>query len=161
LRILALGVLFRTGYKISDSLARALGAVYRRAWRQAIYASMVVFGTILGAKWGLTGVGVAVVLSVFINYLLMSYLRGVSVLTLIPLNLLRSFEVPACYILAGSLAGGFAGIVLSFLVLPKSCLGSGIEWVLSNIDIKGFGSFGCLLRPIYERFSVASTKVKN
>lgn len=184
LRILALGVLFRTGYKISDSLARALGAVYRRAWRQAIYASMVVLGTILGARWGLSGVGVAVVLSVFINYLLMSYLSlkllevswstfihshlpsicvtvCVSVLTLVPLNLLRSFEVPACYILAGSLAGGFAGMILSFLLLPKSCLGSGIEWVLSNIDIKGFGSLGCLLRPIYERFSVASMKAEN
>src|SRR5690625_1967337 len=38
LQILSIGLLFRTSYKISDSLVRAMGAAYRRAWRQAIYA---------------------------------------------------------------------------------------------------------------------------
>ena len=33
-RVLAVGMLFRTSYKISDSLSRATGSVYRRAWRQ-------------------------------------------------------------------------------------------------------------------------------
>jgi len=182
LRILALGVLFRTGYKISDSLARSLGVVYRRAWRQGIYAALVVLGTILGTAWGLSGVAIAVVISVFINYLLMSHLSlkllqvswttfirshlpaiwvsgPVTILTLIPLNLLRLFKVPAWYVLSGSLAGGLAGIILSFLVLPKRTLGSGIEWILSKIDIKYFWLAAPLLKPIYRRFSVVAMKV--
>ncbi len=177
LQILALGVLFRTGYKISDSLARALGAVYRRAWRQGIYATLVVLGTITGTTWGLSGVAVAVVISVFINFLIMSHLSlsllkvswtvfmrshlpavwvsgCVTILTLIPLNLLRLFEMPPWYVLSVSLAGGLAGLIISFFVLPKSRFGSSIEWALSNIDIKRFGPLRCLLRPIYRRFSV-------
>ena len=39
LRVLALGLVCRTGYKISDSLARSAGTVYKRAWRQGIYAA--------------------------------------------------------------------------------------------------------------------------
>jgi O-antigen/teichoic acid export membrane protein len=182
LQILALGVLFRTGYKISDSLARALGAIYRRAWRQGIYATLVVLGTILGTAWGLSGVAAAVVISVFINYLFMSHLSlkllqvpctmfvrshlpavwvsgCVTVMTWISLNLLRSFEAPEWYILAGSVAGGFIWIILSFIVLPKKILGSGIEWVLSNIDAKRFGLVAPILMWIYRRFSVANMKV--
>ena len=46
-QIFAAGLIFRTSYKISDSLARAMGTVYKRAWRQAVYAAAVVIG------WGL------------------------------------------------------------------------------------------------------------
>ncbi|MGI9422302.1 MAG: lipopolysaccharide biosynthesis protein, partial [Hyphomicrobiaceae bacterium] len=42
LRILALSMVFRSSYKISDSVARATGAVYRRAWRQWIFALAIV-----------------------------------------------------------------------------------------------------------------------
>ena len=182
LQILAFGVLFRTAYKVSDSLSRSLGAVYRRAWRQGIYASMVVAGTILGSIWGLSGIGVAVVLSVFINYLLMAHLSlkllqvswmtfvyshfpsvwvsgCFAVLTWLSLHFLRFFEIPDCYVLMGSVVGGFVWIILSFFVLPKRVLGSGVEWVLSNIDIKRFGLAAPFFRPIYRRFSVVAMRV--
>ena len=182
LQILAFGILFRTAYKVSDSLARSLGAVYRRAWRQGIYASMVVAGTILGSIWGLSGVGVAVVLSVFINYLLMSHLSlkllqvswmtfvyshlpsicvsgCFAVLTWSSLHFLRFVEIPDCYVLMGSVVAGFAWIILSFFVLPKRVLGSGVEWVLSNIDIKRSGLAAPFLRPIYRRFSVVTMRM--
>ena len=55
-RILALGMLFRTSYKMSDSLARATGSVYRRAWRQGIYAALVFGGAWVGQFWGVAGV---------------------------------------------------------------------------------------------------------
>jgi len=74
LQILSLGLLFRTGYKISDSLARATGAVYRRAWRQVIYAIMVFFGSWIGHHWGITGVSTGVLLAIVINYILMTHL---------------------------------------------------------------------------------------
>jgi PST family polysaccharide transporter len=73
-RILALGTLFRTTYKISDSLTRALGAMYRRAWRQWAYAAFVIGGAIIGQHWGLAGVAWAVLLALAGNVLLQAHL---------------------------------------------------------------------------------------
>src|SRR3989441_68923 len=50
-RILAVGTLFCTSYKLSDSLNRAVGAVYGRAWREWAYATAVVGGSIVGQRW--------------------------------------------------------------------------------------------------------------
>jgi O-antigen/teichoic acid export membrane protein len=68
LRVLAVGILFRTSYKLSDSLVRATGAVYRRAWRQAVYAGLVIGGAIVGARWGVPGVAAGVLLAVAVNF---------------------------------------------------------------------------------------------
>jgi len=73
-RVLVLGMLFRTSYKISDSLTRALGAVYRRAWRQWSYAVLVVGGGIFGQRWGITGVAWAVLFALFMNFTLTAHL---------------------------------------------------------------------------------------
>src|SRR2546427_6876098 len=73
-RILALGTLFRTSYKISDSLTRALGAMYRRAWRQWVYAGFVIGGAIIGQHWGLAGGAWAVLLALAVNVLLRAHL---------------------------------------------------------------------------------------
>ncbi|HEV8380681.1 MAG TPA: lipopolysaccharide biosynthesis protein [Gemmatimonadales bacterium] len=80
-RILAVGTLFRTSYKVSDSLTRALGAVYRRAWREWTYAAFVIGGAIIGQKWGLPGVAAAVLLALLANYLLTAQL-GTSLVSL-------------------------------------------------------------------------------
>lgn len=74
LRILALGLLFRTSYKISDSFARALGAVYRRAWRQWAFAGLVFAGALIGRHWGPPGVACAVVVALAANFLLQAHL---------------------------------------------------------------------------------------
>lgn len=74
LRILAFGMLFRTSYKISDTLVRATGAVYARAWRQVIFAAAVFLGALVGQNWGLGGVAVGVVLALAINFLMMAQL---------------------------------------------------------------------------------------
>ncbi len=73
-RILAVGTLFRTSYKISDSVTRALGAVYRRAWRQWAYAGLVIGGGIVGQRWGLPGVATAVLFALLVNFLLTAHL---------------------------------------------------------------------------------------
>lgn len=73
-RILALGMLFRTSYKMSDSLARSTGAVYRRAWRQIIYAGLVIGGAAVGQRWGIVGVATGVTFAVTANFLLMAQL---------------------------------------------------------------------------------------
>lgn len=73
-QILAFGMLFRTSYKLSDSLVRATGAVYARAWRQAAFVSAVAMGSWIGQHWGVDGVAYGAVAAVAINFLLMAQL---------------------------------------------------------------------------------------
>jgi O-antigen/teichoic acid export membrane protein len=73
-QILIAGMLMRTSYKISDSLARATGAVYRRAWRQVVYALLVFFGALVGQWWGIAGVAAGVLIAVTVNFLLMAHI---------------------------------------------------------------------------------------
>lgn len=58
-------------YKFSDSLARAMGAVYKRAWRQFIYAICVFLFAWIGHFWNLEGVALGIAFAIFINFLLM------------------------------------------------------------------------------------------
>jgi PST family polysaccharide transporter len=69
-QILSLGTLFRTGYKMGDSVALATGTVYRRSLRELAYASAVIVGGWSGAHRGLAGVAVAVLLAITLNYIL-------------------------------------------------------------------------------------------
>ncbi len=69
-QILALGVLPRVSYKIDNSLAKAMGAVYQRSLRDALYATAVVLGAIIGLNWGLVGVAFGVLVAlVFYNFI--------------------------------------------------------------------------------------------
>jgi PST family polysaccharide transporter len=73
-QVLMAGLLFRSGYKISDMLARATGTVYARAWRQAIFAAMILAGALVGTRWGITGVAAGIVAALAGNYFLMAWL---------------------------------------------------------------------------------------
>jgi O-antigen/teichoic acid export membrane protein len=73
-QILAFGMLFRTSSKLSDSGVRATGAVYARAWRQAIFTVAVVVGSLAGLPWGLGGVALGGVAALLTNFLLMAQL---------------------------------------------------------------------------------------
>jgi PST family polysaccharide transporter len=73
-QILAIGMLFRTSYKISDSIARSTGAVYRRAWRQVFYALFVVIGAWIGQHWGIAGVAWGTLVALTFNFFLMASL---------------------------------------------------------------------------------------
>jgi len=73
-QVLALGMMFRTSCRMSDSLARATGRVYRRAWRQALYAGLVFLGAWVGRSQGVLGVAAGVLGALFVNYLLMAHL---------------------------------------------------------------------------------------
>ncbi|MEO6360334.1 MAG: lipopolysaccharide biosynthesis protein [Sphingomicrobium sp.] len=70
-QILIATLLFRTSYKISDSVSLALGSMVQRAWRQWIYAGAVAAGASLGARWGLPGVSAGVGAAVALNFLMM------------------------------------------------------------------------------------------
>jgi O-antigen/teichoic acid export membrane protein len=73
-QVLALGMMFRTSYRMSDSLSRATGKVYRRAWRHWLYALLVFLGAWVGHYRGVTGVAVGVLGALFLNYLFMAQL---------------------------------------------------------------------------------------
>lgn len=77
LQVLSLGLVFRTSYKVSDSVALATGAVYDRAWRQVLYAAAVVVGSLIGAVWGPVGVATGVLGAIVLNYVLMAHLACV------------------------------------------------------------------------------------
>ncbi len=74
LRILALGMMFRGSYKISDAIARATGAVAARAWRQWLFAVATVAGALIGQVWGLEGVAVGVLCAIAFNFFMMAEL---------------------------------------------------------------------------------------
>ncbi|HEU4961530.1 MAG TPA: lipopolysaccharide biosynthesis protein [Sphingomonas sp.] len=86
-RVLTISLLFRTSYKISDSLSRASAATMNRAWRQWLYALAVIGGAIIGTRWNIMGVAVGVSIAIVLNFLLMldlgRKLTGIRVATLI------------------------------------------------------------------------------
>lgn len=69
-QIMTLTLFARTGYKLSDSLAKATGAVYSRAVRELLYAVMVVVGTWIGYHWGIRGASIGVSLAILLNWVL-------------------------------------------------------------------------------------------
>lgn len=169
-QLLALGMMFRTSYRMSDSLARATGAVYRRAWRQAVYAALVFLGALLGQRWGVTGVAVGVLGALWVNFLLMAHLSlavgGVSwpqfwraqvpalrlaaALTLVTwmvTMLLRHADAPPIARLAAGGAAALGGGVLLAWRFPGPFLGeAGVRMVdLLRAQLAG------RLRPAAER----------
>ncbi|MFU8805483.1 MAG: lipopolysaccharide biosynthesis protein, partial [Bradymonadaceae bacterium] len=74
LQILAMGLLFRTSYKISDALARATGKVFQSAWRQIVYAAGILIGAYIGQFYGLAGVATGTLIAIAIYFLLSAQL---------------------------------------------------------------------------------------
>ena len=72
LQVFALVLLPRTSYKISTSLTRATGAVYRAAWRQWLYAAEVVVFCSVGARYGgVDGVAIGASAAIVVHFLVM------------------------------------------------------------------------------------------
>jgi O-antigen/teichoic acid export membrane protein len=73
-RLFTVGLLFRMSSKVSDACTKAAGAVYSRAMLQAAYAAMVVAGALIGQRWNVGGVAVAVSIAMCVNWLTMAEL---------------------------------------------------------------------------------------
>jgi len=80
--ILSLVLAFRSARNVANSATIAQGASFRLAWRQGMYALLIIFGAALGARWGIDGVAVAVAVVIVIYYVisaqLANWLLGVS-----------------------------------------------------------------------------------
>lgn len=136
-QILAFGMLFRMSYKISDTLVRATGAVYKRAWRQLIYATMVVLGSYIGQFWGLYGVACGVVFALITNFLMMAHLS----IKLTGINWLNMVKAHGHGILIGLTSGITTYFLLTFcrqhlesslLILIITSLGIGVQLVITT-----------------------------
>jgi O-antigen/teichoic acid export membrane protein len=73
-RLFTISLLFRMSSKISDACTKAAGEVYVRALLQGGYAVTVVVGAIVGQRWGVGGVAVAVSIAMGVNWLSMAWL---------------------------------------------------------------------------------------
>lgn len=155
-QILAAGMVLHTTSKLGDSLVRATGAVYRRAWRQGVFAGLVIVGSIIGQRWGIAGVACGAMFALAVNFLLMAHLSvrmadmpwrdfwGAHVPALLvaavsaPIawavgTVLRQHELPAVVVLSG--AGGLALAFALLLVwrFPRRFLGRDVSWMLDTL----------------------------
>lgn len=108
LRILAIAVLFRVGYKIPATLARAIGRMDVLLASQLIYAVNIVVGTLIGAHWGVTGATVAVAAVLAVQFVI-SVLWANRVLELSLSGLLRT--AGHSLVCGGLIAAAAAGAV--------------------------------------------------
>lgn len=153
LQILLAGLLMRTSYKMSDSLARASGQVYRRAWRQFVYAGLVIGGAYAGRTWGVEGSAAGVLVAVTANFFLMAQMSlriidenwlsfGKAHLNAILLAfaagviaypaalMLRGLEIPSYFFLAAMILILGPCLLLAIKLFPDALLGKNGVWML-------------------------------
>lgn len=155
-QVLMSGLVFRTGYKISDMLARATGTVYARAWRQAIFAGLIFAGAFVGKAWGVTGVACGVVSALTANYLMMAWLsitttgllwrrffglhlRGLSFGVLFgalahgAAEILRAEGMPAWSVLGFGALAAVTGFLVLVRAAPGRVLGGDGVWLVRTL----------------------------
>ena len=71
-RVLALGMLFRTGFKVSGVLANGVGAPYHNALYHGIYGAAVVVGALVAVPFGITAVAVSTLIALAAGYVLLT-----------------------------------------------------------------------------------------
>lgn len=156
-QILAVAMFWRIGYLVGGVVARSTGAVYRLAWRNAVYAGLVVFGAWAGHYLGLPGTAAGVCVALLANYLLTSQLANALIAIswrefwaehARPLLLAVAFGAEALGV-AAALRGTGAGAILILLLgaavpvatglfvlrlRPALLLGRHADWVLGILD---------------------------
>jgi len=155
-RILSLGALFRTGYKVSEALARAKGKVYKIAWAQLGYALLIIMGALIGKFWGISGVAFGVLAAIIVVYFLLSEIALSS--TYQTYRQFFSFHFPAivlgsilfaeAYVIALALRSlSFSSLIILFVCLafsvitlemlyflaPRISLRSEKEWIIKEL----------------------------
>lgn len=70
-QIMCFVIYFRTAYKLGDAVAKATGKVYARSVREAVYAALVISGSVIGLVLdSVRGVAVGVFFAIIVNFLL-------------------------------------------------------------------------------------------
>jgi PST family polysaccharide transporter len=168
LTILCVGGYLNAAHTLSDSLARAKGAVYEKFRRHAIYAACVFAGSYIGSRWGIVGVAVGVVIATIVMYLLMAQLTnrlvgvnwkqyllcqlpgailGASVVAVaLPVTvLLRVAQLPPLLVLPCALIAAAMAAVVTGVLLPHDWFNAVTFGALDKITESG-DKLGRLLR---------------
>jgi PST family polysaccharide transporter len=142
LQILCIGGVFQCMYNLADSLARAKGAVYWKLSCHTVYAGCVFVASIIGSRWGITGVAAGVVIAMSVIYVLMARLSlyltraswtefflsqlpgsivaaSVAFVAIPTAVILRSTRLPHLLILAVTLILALASAFVMAVLLPR------------------------------------------
>lgn len=155
-QVLALGTFFRLGHKVSGTVARSSGQIYKVAWVQGIYAGLVMVGAWFGLNYGIRGVAFGVTIALLVQYLLLSQLAMEITktklrdfvachLSALPLTLasfivvwgtatlLRIYHLPSYIVLSVSLIATSLSLLLLITFAPYVFLGEDGSWWLATI----------------------------
>ena len=155
-KIFSFTMLFRTSYKMGDSLCRSSGVVFQRALRQFIFSIFIILGAWLGHYQSIVGVTVGVSLAITFNFVSMAQLslkitnmRWKEFLEIhIPAVFITGIVAGETWLLAGLLRGlawpdpavlfgaaAVVGVTLLVLIwaLPKLLLGDDGLWILKMV----------------------------
>ena len=174
LQILAAGTAFHACNLVNIPAVRALGAVYREAWRRALFALLMVFGVWLGTRWGLAGAAAAIVAARILLHVLLTQLALV-LLGLRWRRLLRCHApalwtaawaaaalwvataladraaLPAAATLAVGLAAWAAAAAAAVYAAPAFARPRSVPWLLVHLPFPELGTTGRFLRLMLER----------
>jgi PST family polysaccharide transporter len=75
-QILCLAGIPRAIYHLGGAVAYASGNVFAELRRQAVYAALVVVGSLVGTRWGITGVAAGIVIAIIYMYIAMATLAS-------------------------------------------------------------------------------------
>ena len=155
-RVLAFLLAIRFLNKLNECLTRAVGAVYRRAWRIWVHLLMILVFVWIGSIYGLVPVAIGVGVAAVLNFLLMTHL-SLKLLKMSWLTYLRQFIRPgSAYVVTlvtawvvaaivreatGSnvlvIASSFVITVLFYTVMllknPSLILGAEADWILNAL----------------------------
>lgn len=101
LQVLALGMYFRLGYKVSHAFNMAEGHVFATAWRTILYAVLVGVLAYVGSHFGLVGVGVGVLLALAMIFALLTQLS----LSLLDMRVGRLLSALFPFLAIGAITG--------------------------------------------------------
>lgn len=157
LRVLCLAGIFKVGSSMAGPVIQASGRVYLQVWREGAYLALLTVGVLAWVRYGLIGVGLAVVLASLYYYVTMSRqtlsLLGVgwrafyqaqrpSLVIALIVGLAQGLMIPVLeqalgegwmllklFLLLGVSAAVFS---LSLLYLPASVKGEVPAWIARN-----------------------------
>jgi PST family polysaccharide transporter len=162
-RIMCLGMLFRTNYKVGALVARARGDVYGVALTQVVYAATVVGGAVLAVRWGIAGVAATTTAAIWILFATLTWL-GLRHTALPVRDLVTCHAAPALVAAATTAATLAAALPLRalalapWLVLLLSLLAAAAAFVASTLAAarRRTGDWPWLL----EQWSAARAKLR-
>ena len=169
LQTLALTIPFIACESMNPPLLRALGMVYRETFIQGIFAVLIVIGTWLGSRWGLSGVAAAIVMAWMCVHLLMTqaallalelhwrrllrcHLPALWAGTWAALALwltvpqVRSLSLPVWLSFTIEILVWGVTVVLAVYHAPSFARSAGIHWGLTHLDFDALGTPGRYVR---------------